>query len=439
MTKRKNWTSDSAASAKSRSQKWRRLAIVTMFGLFLTGYLCLVAISSYSLHHPSTQEEKIRANNDMRDPHQQQQRREEDRAVPGGVAPSSSSTPRFYTDWRELAVRIARQSPADALTELNERDPFGTRAFAKRIADAEELAGGPLPLEDFSKLFGSCPVKDRISWPDQRDPSKAAAFRQGTGFLFFQHLRKAGGTHFCSMAEANFPKENLPPYYCMPDYHWPHNEQHQSCAGCLHHWSNHEIVENMKQHRIAGNEWDSFDPTRHFELPAVMVTSFRKPLDRALSQYRFECVEDRGCKIKDVGEFWRRRRDLYNVYTWTFSDVGRQASFATAITIEAADARADALGRALDTIARFHLVLAMEWIPYAETSVKAVLGFSDTSTLTKRVRPHNEQKQRSDSWKPEDYLSNEQYVLFSQNLALDEILTDAAHRLFLERLVCDHL
>jgi len=40
------------------------------------------------------------------------------------------------------------------------------------------------------------------------------------------------------------------------------------------------------------------------------------------------------------------------------------------------------------------------------------------------------------SWDPKVYLSPEQYKIMSENLALDEILTDAARRMFLERLVC---
>ena len=192
----------------------------------------------------------------------------------------------------------------------------------------------------------------------------------------------------------------------------------------------------MNFHRIAGNEWDSFDPLRHFDLESVFVTSFRKPMDRALSQFRFECVEQRGCKIKDVGEWWTKRRDLYNVYTWTFADTSGMANIANAATTVEAIKRGEAIGKALDTVSQFHLVLAMEWLTYAEGPVQRVLGFHDTSALTKRVRPHNERK-RNDSWLPSEYLTKDQYKAFSENLALDEILTDAAHRLFMERLLCN--
>ena len=115
------------------------------------------------------------------------------------------------------------------------------------------------------------------------------------------------------------------------------------------------------------------------------------------------------------------------------------------------DKRAQLLGNALDTIAKFHLVLSMEWLAYAKPQVQGILGFKNTDALTKRVRPHIAQFSRNDgqdknklgaagiakaSWTPQNYLSPEQYKDFSEHLALDEILTDAARRFYLERLVC---
>jgi hypothetical protein len=205
-------------------------------------------------------------------------------------------------------------------------------------------------------------------------------------------------------------------------------------------------------HKILGNEWDPFDPDHYFDLPATFATSFRRPLDRALSQFRFECIEDRGCKIKNVTKWWDKRcKDLTNVYVWTFSKEGvRKISIGT--TKDDAQRRSTVLGRALDVVARFNLVMVMEWLAYAPTHVQNVLGFRDTKTLTERVRPHIGQHKREDgqehnnmgaagiakaSWTPENYLPPETYTRMSRDLALDEILTDAARRMFLERLVCD--
>jgi hypothetical protein len=111
-------------------------------------------------------------------------------------------------------------------------------------------------------------------------------------------------------------------------------------------------------------------------------------------------------------------------------------------------------GKALDTVAKFNLVLVMvmEWLAYIPNLVQDVLGFQDTSTMTERVRPHIGQYKRDDqqeqnelgaariakaSWTPKKYLSPEQYKRMSHDLDLDEILTDAARRIFLERIICN--
>jgi hypothetical protein len=129
-------------------------------------------------------------------------------------------------------------------------------------------------------------------------------------------------------------------------------------------------------------------------LPAVFATSFRKPLDRALSQFRFECIEDRGCQIKDVHQWWDRRQDLYNVYTKTFADppVGARQYFRG----NASKERRKFISDAIDTLSKFHLVICMEWLAYAGPLVKSVLGWSDLSALTTRVRPHIGQAKRED-------------------------------------------
>lgn len=237
----------------------------------------------------------------------------------------------------------------------------------------------------------------------------------------------------------------------MPDMYW---NTKRKCAGCFLSYTNEEISSRMVEagHRILGNEWDNFD-NRFFQLPAVFATSFRRPLDRALSQFRFECIEDRGCKFKEVEPWWAKRKDLTNVYVWTFSQMPVR-KISVGKSIKDANMRQEAIIKALDTLAKFNLVLVMEWLAYAPGHTRDVLGFKDTSTMTERIRPHINQAKREDgqehnqlgaagiakaSWTPENYLSKEQYKLMSEDLALDEILTDAARRMFLERLVCDDM
>ena len=159
----------------------------------------------------------------------------------------------------------------------------------------------------------------------------------------------------------------------------------------------------------------------------------------------------KGCKLKTVEPWWEKRKDLTNVYLWTFAKVPVR-KITRGKTQQDAKRRQEAMGVAMDTIAKFHLVLVMEWLAYAPGLVTSVLGFHDTSVLKTRVRPHIGQFERKDgqesnllgaagiakaSWNPKDYLSPEQYRVMSEDLALDEILTDAARRMFLERVVCD--
>jgi hypothetical protein len=205
-----------------------------------------------------------------------------------------------YEYWKDVAVTLAGRTPDQVIQTLEHEDPFGVRQFERDLVQAESERGAFVDVTDLATLF-PCPEK-RITLPDQRNRKQGRAFRKSihqissmnrtdTAFLFFQHLRKAGGTNFCTLAEHNLHRSNIPSYYCMPDMQWSDNK----CAGCLTSYTNDEIVQHMrdKQHLILGNEWDSFDPSRFFYLPAVFATSFRKPLDRALSQFRFECIEDR--------------------------------------------------------------------------------------------------------------------------------------------------
>ncbi len=289
------------------------------------------------------------------------------------------------------------------------------------------------------------------------------------------------GTNFCSLAEKNLPKNAQPRYYCMPDMGWSGNKNAGYCkffnissvygficsayyysssydatsyTSVVHSWPNEEIITRMEKqgYRIAGNEWENFDPKRHFELPAVFATSFRKPLDRALSQFRFECIEDRGCQEKDVHKWWDKRQDLWNVYTKTFADppIGARRYFRGDHSKE----RREFMTAAIGTLSKFHIVLNMEWLAYGAKQVKSILGFNDVNALTTRVRPHIGQAKRDDgqdknqlgsasiakaSWDPKTYLDAEQYKKMSEDLALDEVLTEVARRMFLERLVCEDL
>ncbi|KAL7552582.1 hypothetical protein ACHAWF_015836 [Thalassiosira exigua] len=315
-----------------------------------------------------------------------------------------------FERYSKIAQDLAALSPSGTLERLKRDDPFGTEKFDAALLERETTLGRVLTIDEIEQLFPCPGDEERITLPDFRVEQKARDFREekkGT-FLFFQHLRKAGGTNFCSLAEANLPRKAQPRYYCMPDMGWSGNKN----AGYLHSWPNDEIIKRMASSgfRIAGNEWENFDPSRHFDLPAVFATSFRKPLDRALSQFRFECIEDRGCKIKDVHKWWEKRTDLYNIYVNMHTPI---QSILTVLPVQSKHLRTQLLG------------------PELTLTAKREDGQDENKLGSASIKKA--------SWVPEEYLDADQYKKMSEDLALDEILTQVARRMFLERLVCKDL
>jgi hypothetical protein len=160
----------------------------------------------------------------------------------------------------ELAIR----DPRLLLEELTSVDPFN-------------ILGGPMNF--------TCPLilEERLDYPDIVDHSRAKRFVSGDkdSWIFYQHLRKAGGTGFCDLAQINMKRSEIPSYYCMPD-------NRGSLA--TPPWDKVEyVLEKMHQrgYRVAANEWDVFY-TSHLLWPgAVFVTTFRHPVERYYSQYRF--------------------------------------------------------------------------------------------------------------------------------------------------------
>jgi hypothetical protein len=167
----------------------------------LYSFVSLHFLSRNEMENPTSEKETIQKPGTQRQP----------RKLP-------TTNKRHFLYWRDLAVKLAALPPDQVLTTLETQDPFGVRHFEEQLLQTEASKGAFLDLNELRGLF-SCP-DDRITLPDQRDNDKAEAFRNGTltHFLFFQHLRKAGGTNFCALAEHNLPKKQVPRYYCMPDY-----------------------------------------------------------------------------------------------------------------------------------------------------------------------------------------------------------------------------
>ena len=119
-----------------------------------------------------------------------------------------------FSRFTRIAQDLASFPPEKTLKELELRDPFGTRTFDSQLLEQETSLGRALTLSEIRQLFPCPSIDQRITLPDVRVEQKARDFREGKKgtFLFFQHLRKAGGTNFCSLAETNLPKEARPRY-----------------------------------------------------------------------------------------------------------------------------------------------------------------------------------------------------------------------------------
>ena len=136
----------------------------------------------------------------------------------GGVA-GPQKLRSHYSDWRDVAMQLAGLPADQILSTLKTQDPFGVRKFEERLLQMESDRQAILELQDIQSLF-PCPVQERITLPDQRDHEKARKYRDGLSalkqekedfvFLFFQHLRKAGGTNFCGLAQHNLAKPQVP-------------------------------------------------------------------------------------------------------------------------------------------------------------------------------------------------------------------------------------
>ena len=220
--KRRNWQTDTAAGGRVKKTLCG-VVFVILLALF-SAYLALVkhVVTATIIYSTKIDVGKSQVEEQHHDGANAVVSRRRDTVTETETDTTTTSTKSNggYADWREVAVQLAKLMPEQVLQTLNEDDPFGTRTFAKALNDAETAKGGRnLDISELQRLW-PCPANDkRISLPERRDQAKAARFRQGKGFLFFQHLRKAGGTHFCSLAQQNLPKQAIPKYYCMPDYH----------------------------------------------------------------------------------------------------------------------------------------------------------------------------------------------------------------------------
>ncbi len=333
------------------------------------------------------------------------------------------------------------------LFDLAKKDPA---ALLRKLDDADPLGVNVEGVQDFA-----CPApEERLTQPDLRRMEMSAQFRGGQGFVFFQHLRKAGGTAFCDLAGRNMQK-HTPAYYCMPD-----------ARGTLATppWNASWLLDEMEKHsyRIAANEWDAFPRSKFALADAVFATTLRDPTDRWYSQYRFEHVEHRdgteaGDPITPFKEWYGTQKhgnmgDNYYVKTflggenppdaevlkrkgpkgvpivhgdfyWTYNKYrGRDLDWADFST-------------AVDTLRRFHAVLVLEWLGESDKMMEEVFGWTEAA---RRVLPHEVQAKRKEkvSSGAREKLDAAVFEATRKENVFDHLFYHVGRRIFLERYAC---
>eukprot|EP00752_Nemacystus_decipiens_P012166 g10785.t1 len=335
---------------------------------------------------------------------------------------------------------IGLDNPGELARLLEEEDPF------KVAVDSPDRF--------------QCPINEaeRFSLPDMREHRSEEAFKAGQGFIYYQHLRKAGGTGFCEMAGRNMAAQEVPRYHCMPD---------NRGAMATPPWSQQEfLLERMQRNgfRITANEWDAF-PMDHLYLPgAVFVTTFRHPVDRWYSQYRFEHVEHRDGSPPDrpslpFSEWYRRIRPYAmgdNYYVKTFC--GQQNPSDEELmrdTNKAGEPKHvkdlswsyhkfnpwkdkvswEALKTSMEVLMRFHLILVLDFVDDEMWALNEALGWD---AARKQVLPHERQAVRvsKKSISAREALPSEVWSEIVNANVFDVLLFQWAKRMYLERSAC---
>lgn len=362
--------------------------------------------------------------------------------------------------WKKIEdlFELGNNDPRKLVEMLETEDPFGTdnpENFTCPSTDSarvDSVNGIVYPYYSYDKE-GTAP----------------ASFKSGDrdSFIFYQHLRKAGGTGFCELAKKNMPRKEVPPYYCMPD-------NRGSLA--TPPWNEASYLQEqlrVRGHRIAANEWDAWNRVEHVpdKMPkAVFATTFRHPLDRWYSQYRFEHLEHRDSSAatsprQNFMTYYSRMVDWtegLNYYVSTFEgEPDRKLAkagtrdfywtyhkFQKGYKQQKHHAVEGGIGfaffrRALHNLQQFHLVLVTEFLdltPHFDM-INKVLGWTVPPTKT---LPHAKQAARiadavtgnTKSVRARDVLSDEDYMRLATDNAFDLLMYAVVRRLVLERMNC---
>jgi hypothetical protein len=394
--------------------------------------------------------------------------RKEDIWVPGGGKGGEDDM------WKKIETlfELGNKDPRKLVKLLEEEDPFGTASpetFVCPAAVGSRVDSVPGVTYPFYQSRSDTTNLDAADTGASTTTSAAAAFRHGDkdSFIFYQHLRKAGGTGFCELAKSNMQRNEVPPYYCMPDERGSLATPPWNDAAYL------QVKLKQKGHRIASNEWDAWNSEQHVpaKMPkAVFATTFRHPLDRWYSQYRFEHLEHRDGSAEnaprkgfmayyDQNRDWTEGMNYYlstfegeadtklpkpktGDFYWTYHKYQKLMKQQLHHSVEGG------IGfkffqRSLQNLQQFHLVLVTEFLdlPQHFDMVTDTLGWivPPKKTLPHAVQAHRDTDAASGktvSVRAKDALTPAEYARLAQENVFDLLLYAVVRRMVLERMAC---
>lgn len=301
-------------------------------------------------------------------------------------------------------LELARM-PSEQLRELLENnpdeDPFQLTKLEQGICPFDHGTFPPAWLPP-------TPNPQHSDWFHNPDPNNPKVL------VYYEHLSKAGGTSFCKLAQSNMPKKEVPGYYCMPS-------EPKMPDARVGSWNAAKLLKYAlsQPHRLVSNEWEPFQHEflqfqNHKDLILLLVTSIRNPVNRLLSAYKFWGHLHNPAEIKPTLPTWLKRYGnrakrwkiadsdfvanvgRFNFATWKFSggtlgvsELQLHADEEKGGLVKASQYTQDMMADeslwkdsyvlAVQTLAKFDLVIPMELLSNHTEPLHNLLGWADFS------------------------------------------------------------
>jgi hypothetical protein len=307
---------------------------------------------------------------------------------------SSSPTTAGSTSTANLA-RLDAQSPdgvgatSTSVEDLQCAAYRETRDFCVLAAFRETDDGKPVEVSESA-------VWEVEDWPGgEGDAGKNVASKiVGTGedmtvtpFLYFHHIRKAGGTWFCDWSMSNV----------RGTWRAPERGGGERCflpsqrSALLYPHSNADLlrIATSTRARIVAAEWESWQDRRWALANAGVIfgTMLRDPIERIWSLYVYEHVEGRDGFIRAnpdkplmPPEKWVRRTEAENFQVRVLSGMYFLPDSPKELVPTGRGATEADYLKARAVLERFHFVLTLEDVQDGITYMRSLLGWERNAT-----------------------------------------------------------